>query len=56
MKNVSDRICRENKNTYFVFNTFFENPAVYEKMWKNMVRPEQATDDNMAHAHIIADS
>jgi hypothetical protein len=31
MKNISDTICRENKNTHFVFNTVFpENHAVYE--------------------------
>jgi hypothetical protein len=38
MRNVSDKICRENQNTYFVFcNFFFENRAVYEIMWKNCV-------------------
>ena len=35
----SDENCRDNPNTYFMFNNpfFFENPAVYEKMWKNIV-------------------
>ena len=33
--NVSDRICRENQNTHFMFGIFFfENPAVYEIMGK----------------------
>jgi len=38
MRNVSNKRCRENQNTHFVFgNFFFENGAVYEKMWKNTV-------------------
>jgi len=37
MRNVSDKICRENQNTYFVFSFFFQNPAVYEIMLKNVV-------------------
>jgi len=52
MRNVSDKSCTENQNTHFVFNNFFffENYAIYEIMWKNIVergRPH----DNMAHAH-----
>jgi len=30
MRNISDKICRENWNTYFVFSDFFFNCAVYE--------------------------
>jgi hypothetical protein len=38
MKNVSGNICRENRNTHFMFMHFFsENLAVYEIMWKNVV-------------------
>jgi len=38
MKNIKDKISRENINSHFVFgNLFFENRAVYEKMWKNIV-------------------
>jgi len=39
LRNVSDKICRENQNIYFVFSKFFssENCAVYEIMWKNIV-------------------
>jgi len=41
MRNVSEESCRENQNTHFVFNNFFfENPTVYEIMWKNIVEPE----------------
>jgi hypothetical protein len=39
MRNVSDKRCRENQNTHFIFNNFFsENRAVYEIVWKNMVQ------------------
>jgi hypothetical protein len=41
MRNTSDKSCRENQNTHFVFSNLFffliENRAVYEIMWKNMV-------------------
>jgi hypothetical protein len=34
----SDKSCKENQNTLFMFNNFFsENRAVYEIMWKNVV-------------------
>jgi len=47
MRNVSDKSCRENQNTHFVFNNFFlpENRAVIAIMWKNVVergRPQRA--------------
>ena len=36
MRDVSDKSCRENQNTYFIFNKHFvENRTVYEIMWKN---------------------
>ena len=35
MRNVSDKLCRENKNTNFVFSTHFsEIRGIYEIMWK----------------------
>jgi len=39
MRNVSGKSCSENQNTHFMFNNFFsfENRAVYEIMWKNIV-------------------
>jgi hypothetical protein len=39
MRNVSDKLCRENQSTHFVFSNipFYENRAVYEIMWKNIV-------------------
>jgi len=36
--------------------TFFENPALYETMWKKYCKAGQATDDNMAHAHCMLDT
>jgi len=38
MRNVSGKSCRGNQKTNFVFNNFFfENRAVYEITWKNIV-------------------
>ena len=28
------KLCRENRNTNFIFNSLFENRAFYEVMWK----------------------
>jgi hypothetical protein len=42
MRNVSDRSCRVNQNTFYV--KYFPPPpncAVYEIMWKNMVEPDR---------------
>jgi hypothetical protein len=40
MRNFSDKSCAENQNTRFMFNHFFfffENIAVYEMIWKNIL-------------------
>ena len=37
MRNVSEKRCRENQNTYFAFRIFFEYYTVYEIKWKNIV-------------------
>jgi hypothetical protein len=37
IKNTSDEHCRENQNTFCVQLHFFENGAVYEIMWKDIV-------------------
>ena len=40
MRNVSDKIWRENQNIHFILKNFFtENPVFYEIMWKNIVQP-----------------
>ena len=41
MRNASDNMCRDNQNTRFTFNKFFENCTVYELMWKNIVQPNR---------------
>jgi len=47
---------RNSKHTFYVSNLFFENRAVYELMWSNIVGREKRTDDNMAHAHCRLDT
>jgi hypothetical protein len=55
MKNVSDKICKENQNTLLCSKTYFH--AVYEIIWKNMIRTaRQATDENMACVHFTLDA
>ena len=55
MRNVSDKSCRGNQNTHFVFSNFFEDPTVYETVEKYCTAG-QAIDDNMAHAHCVLDN
>ena len=47
MRNVSDKSCRENLNTYIVFSKFFFlNRAIYELIWKcilDLGRPPMQT-------------
>ena len=56
MRNVSDKNCRGNQNTHFVFSTFFLNRTVYEIMWEKYRRAGQATDDNTAHEDCMLDT
>jgi hypothetical protein len=39
MRNVSDKICGENHNTYSMFNNFVLLNQVDYEMWKNIVQP-----------------
>jgi hypothetical protein len=40
MRNDPDKGCRENQNTLFHIQLIFsENRAVYEIMWKDMIKP-----------------
>jgi hypothetical protein len=42
MRNVLDKICRENENTHFIFNNFFfRNRAAYEMTVKNPGEPDR---------------
>ena len=43
MRNVSDKSCRENQNTDFMFSEVFPKIVpFYEIMWKNIVQPERS--------------
>jgi len=49
MKNVSDKIFRENQNTHFMFDkVFFKSCCLCDV--EKCVTASQASDDNMAHA------
>jgi hypothetical protein len=41
MRNILDKLCRENQHTHFMFTFVFENRAVYEIMSKNVVEPDR---------------
>jgi hypothetical protein len=48
MRNISDKMCRENQNTNFVLKNFFPvSRAVYEIMWEKCGTAGQATDDDI---------
>jgi hypothetical protein len=40
MKNISHKGCKD-KTYILCFIAFFENRAIYEIMWKNMVKPDK---------------
>jgi len=44
--NVSEKIGRENQNTFYVLIFFPENRAVYENVGGRSFRDRQATGDN----------
>jgi hypothetical protein len=42
IRNISDRSCRENENTHFMFsNFFFVTRAINGIMWNNIVGPDR---------------
>jgi len=52
MRNISDQICGENQNIFYVQycpppTPHPENRAVCEIMWKDIVERRQDTDDNI---------
>jgi len=52
-RNVSDKSCRENQNTHFMFNIFFWKLC---RLWDNVEKSRrlgQATDDNIITAHVL---
>ena len=54
MKNISDKNCRENQNTYFMFNNFFSKIMPFRRKCGTA---GQATDENtkynMAHEMLM---
>ena len=51
MRNASDKSCRANQNTHFMFNNFFRTSY---RLWDNVEKycgDGQATDVCMTHAH-----
>ena len=57
MRSVSDKSCRENRNTHFVISDFFFSKIVpYLENVEKYCRAEQATDDSMAYAHCMLDN
>jgi hypothetical protein len=51
MRNVSDKSSRENQNTFFI--QYFENLAIYEVRWKNLV---DWTGHSMMHVYFMLDT
>jgi hypothetical protein len=57
MRNVSDKICRENQNTHFPFNDLICSKIVpFMRYVEKYCRLRQATDDNMEHADYMLDT
>jgi len=54
MRDISDKSCGERKTTHFLFNDFFENRAVYEIIWKNIVEPDRPQENNIIRVMPIA--
>jgi len=57
MRNVSDKVCRENQNTHFVFSKFLFRKSC--RLWDNEEKyctAGQATDGRVAHAHCMQDT
>jgi hypothetical protein len=55
MRNIADKSPRENQNTFMFNNVFFFSMKIVPVM-SQYSRAEQATDDNMAHAHCMPDT
>jgi hypothetical protein len=51
MKIVSEKSCRETRNTHFLSSNFFRKWCLFWDNVEKYCRAELATDDNMVHAH-----
>ena len=56
MRNVSDKCCRENQNTHFVFNNVFPEIVPFMGKVEKYGTVRQATADNMVHANCVLDN
>jgi hypothetical protein len=56
MKNVSDKSCRETRDTRFRFNDFYPKIVPFMRYVEKYCRAGQATDGSMAHAHCVLDT
>ena len=56
MRNVSDKICKQDKNTDIMFNYFFQKSCRLGDNAEKCCITEQATDDDTAHAHCMLDT
>ena len=54
MKNISDKCCRENQNTYFCSITVFRKVCRLRDNVEKYGRPTQATDENITRRMRIA--
>jgi hypothetical protein len=48
-RNVSNKSCKENKKTYFMFNNLFQKLCSLRDNVQKHGREKQATDGNMIH-------
>jgi len=59
MRNVLDKICRENQNTYFTCNNFFRpsKTVLFTRVCVGKYSTAgQATEENVAHTHCKMDN
>jgi len=52
MRNITDKSCRQNQNTFYIQKTFSENRGLWDNSEKYFTAG-QTTDDNRAHAHCM---
>jgi hypothetical protein len=55
MRNVSEKSCRENQNTHFIFSDF-SKIIFFMRYVEKYCRARQTTDDHMAHVHCMLDA
>jgi hypothetical protein len=53
MRNVSDKSCRQNKNTYFIPKNFISKIMPFMRHVEKCGGARQATDDNTTHARCM---